>query len=95
VVDDFLSGSLKKPGDHVFAGRGYDRCLTVRQYVGSSWSGSVSVGLDPSLFGTHSLVVGSVACVAFGSDFAGVRAASLVVSSMVTRPKGLALPAPS
>ena len=46
----------KKPGDYLFAGRrGPGRCMTTRQYARlvSGWIGSI--GLDPRLFGTHSL----------------------------------------
>jgi len=52
-VDDYLS---KRPGEFLFTGRrGPDRNMTTRQYARlvSEWIGSV--GLDPRLFGTHSL----------------------------------------
>ena len=53
-VDDYLNG--KRPGEFLFTGRrGPDRNMTTRQYARlvSEWIGSV--GLDPRLFGTHSL----------------------------------------
>ena len=56
AVDDYLKVSGKRPGEFLFTGRrGPDRNMTTRQYARlvSEWIGSV--GLDPRLFGTHSL----------------------------------------
>jgi len=56
AVDDYLKVTGKRPGEFLFTGhRGPDRCMTTRQYARlvSEWIGSV--GLDPKLFGTHSL----------------------------------------
>jgi integrase len=56
AVDDYLKATGKRPGEFLFAGRrGPDRNMTTRQYARlvSEWIGSV--GLDPRLFGTHSL----------------------------------------
>jgi integrase len=56
AVDDYLEVSGKKPGDYLFTGRcGKNRCLTTRQYARlvSGWINDI--GLDPLLFGTHSL----------------------------------------
>jgi integrase len=56
AVDDYLEVSGKRPGDFLFTGRrGKDRCLTTRQYARlvSGWINDI--GLDPLLFGTHSL----------------------------------------
>jgi integrase len=55
AIDDYLTASLRRPGEYLFAGRGNGRCLTTRQYsrLVSAWIGST--GLDASLFGTHSL----------------------------------------
>jgi len=56
AVDDYLKASNKRPGEFLFTGRrGPDRNLTTRQYARlvAEWIGSV--GLDPRLFGTHSL----------------------------------------
>ncbi len=56
AVDDYLKASKKKPGDFLFAGRrGRDRCLTTRQYARLVSDWITGVGLDASLFGTHSL----------------------------------------
>jgi integrase len=55
AIDDYLVASVKRPGEYLFAGRSKQQCLTTRQYARlvSDWIGSI--GLDPSLFGTHSL----------------------------------------
>ena len=55
-IDGYLALARLGPGDYVFRGRrGGEHCLTTRQYARlvSTWIGSI--GLDPSLFGTHSL----------------------------------------
>ena len=56
AVDDHLKVTGKRPGEFLFTGhRGPARSMTTRQYARlvSEWIGSV--GLDPRLFGTHSL----------------------------------------
>ena len=56
AVDDYLKATGKRPGELLFTGhRGPGRSMTTRQYARlvSDWIGSV--GLDPRLFGTHSL----------------------------------------
>jgi integrase len=56
AVDDYIRAAGKKPGDFLFIGRrGPGQCMTTRQYsrLVSGWVGSI--GLDPGLFGTHSL----------------------------------------
>ena len=56
AVDDYLKVANKRPGEFLFTGRrGAERSMTTRQYARlvSEWIGSV--GLDPRLFGTHSL----------------------------------------
>jgi integrase len=56
AVDDYLRVTGKRPGEFLFTGhRGTNRSMTTRQYARlvSDWIGSV--GLDPRLFGTHSL----------------------------------------
>jgi integrase len=55
-INDYLASVGKRSGDYLFGGRrGIEHCLTTRQYARlvSNWIGSI--GLDPSLFGTHSL----------------------------------------
>jgi integrase len=55
-VDEYLKTTSKRPGEVLFAGRrGPGLSMATRQYARlvSKWIGSV--GLDPRLFGTHSL----------------------------------------
>src|ERR1700730_4932738 len=63
AVDDYLKAANKRPGEFLFTGRrGPNRNMTTRQYARlvSEWIGSV--GLDPRLFGTHSLRRTNGAC---------------------------------
>ena len=55
VVDDYLKNSHKKPGEFLFTGPKSGPSMTPRQYgrLVSDWL--VGVGLDPHLYGTHSL----------------------------------------
>jgi integrase len=56
AVDDYQKAPGKRLGEFLFTGRRRpSRSLTTRQYarLASEWIGSV--GLDPRLFGTHSL----------------------------------------
>ncbi len=56
AVDNYLKAQNKVAGEFLFIGRrGNDRCLTTRQYARlvSDWVSLV--GLDHSLFGTHSI----------------------------------------
>ena len=56
AVDDYLKVANKRPGEFLLtARRGANTALSTRQYARlvSEWIGSV--GLDPRLFGTHSL----------------------------------------
>ena len=54
TVDDYLKAAPKLPGEFLFTGR-RGRGITTRQYARlvSDWIGSI--GLDPRLYGTHSL----------------------------------------
>jgi integrase len=55
-VEDYIRAARKKPGEFLFIGRhGPGQCMTTRQYARlvSGWVGNI--GLDPKLFGTHSL----------------------------------------
>jgi integrase len=55
AVDDYL-GAAKKPSEFMFTGRrGSDRSITTRQYARLVSEWIASIGLDPHLFGTHSL----------------------------------------
>ncbi len=56
TVDDYLKATRKKPDDFLFTGRrGPDRCLTTRQYARLLSEWIAGIGLDSSLFGTHSI----------------------------------------
>jgi len=55
-VDAYLNACRKKPGDFVFTGRrGPNNSLTTRQYARLLAEWIAGIGLDPSLFGTHSI----------------------------------------
>jgi integrase len=56
AIDDYLKAAGKKSGDFLFTGRrGFRQCMTTRQYARLLSEWIVSIGLDPKLFGTHSL----------------------------------------
>jgi integrase len=56
AVDDSLRTTGKKPGEHLFTGRRGPNCsLTIWQYARLLSEWLASAGLDPHLFGTHSL----------------------------------------
>ena len=56
TVDDYLKATGKAPGDFLFTGhRGKERCLTTRQYARLLSEWIAGIGLDSSLFGTHSI----------------------------------------
>jgi integrase len=54
AVDDYIRTAGKKPGEFLFTGpRG--QCMSRRQYARLLSGWIASIGLDPHLFGTHSL----------------------------------------
>jgi len=56
AVDDFLKAASKKPGEYLFMGRrGPNTAITTRQYARLLADWVASIGLDPKVFGTHSL----------------------------------------
>ena len=56
AVDDYIRTAGKKPGEFLFtARRGQERGMTTRQYARRVSEWIASIGLDPRLFGTHSL----------------------------------------
>jgi integrase len=56
AVDDYLKLAGKKPGEFIFTGgRGTGRSMTTRQYSRLVGEWIASIGLDPHIFGTHSL----------------------------------------
>jgi integrase len=55
-VDEYLRLSKKQPGSFFFGGRrGKEKSLTTRQYARLVSNWTAMIGLDASLFGTHSL----------------------------------------
>jgi integrase len=56
AVDDYLKAAGKKPGEFLFSSRhGPGRSMSTRQYARLVCGWIASIGLDPYLFGTHSL----------------------------------------
>jgi integrase len=56
AVDDYLFETEKRSAEFLFSGRGNaNRPLTTRQYARLLSEWIADIGLDPSLFGTHSL----------------------------------------
>jgi len=56
AVDDYLKAASKKCGDSLFTGRrGSGQGMTTRQYARLVSEWVACIGLDPKLFGTHSL----------------------------------------
>ncbi|MDP6068368.1 MAG: tyrosine-type recombinase/integrase [Alphaproteobacteria bacterium] len=56
AIDAYLKAADKLPGEFLFTGRRRkDRCLTTRQYARLLSEWIAGIGLDPSLFGTHSI----------------------------------------
>lgn len=56
ALDDYIRATGKKPGEFLFTGRrGPGQCVTTRQYARLVSEWIASIGLDPHLFGTHSL----------------------------------------
>ena len=55
-VDEYLSLTKRQPGSCLFGGRrGREKSLTTRQYARLVSNWTAMIGLDASLFGTHSL----------------------------------------
>jgi len=55
-VDDYLETASKVVGDFLFTGHcGNGRCLTTRQYARLVSEWIALIGLDPAIFGTHSI----------------------------------------
>ena len=56
AIDDYLKATGKKPGEFLFSGRrGPERGMTTRQYARLLTDWIANIGLDPNLYGTHSL----------------------------------------
>ena len=56
AVDDYVRAASKKPGEFLFGSRrGSGRPITTRQYARLVSKWIASIGLEPTLFATHSL----------------------------------------
>jgi len=56
AVEDYLRAVNKKPGNFLFSARpGSRRCISTRQYARLVARWVTMTGLDPTLYGTHSL----------------------------------------
>jgi integrase len=55
AINDHISVARKKPNEFLFAGRRPVQCMTTRQYARLLSEWLTSVGLDPHVYGTHSL----------------------------------------
>src|SRR5205823_8443061 len=56
AVDDYLRATGRKPGQVLFPGRrGQEVAMSTRQYARLVSEWTASIGLDPYVFGTHSL----------------------------------------
>src|SRR5262249_1259209 len=54
-IDEYISGTGKKAGDYLFPGRRLGRGMSTRQYARLVSKWLRGIGLDPKIFGTHSL----------------------------------------
>jgi len=55
AIDDYIRVAGKKPGELLFKGRREGRSMTTRQYARLLAEWLTGIGLDPHLYGTHSL----------------------------------------
>ena len=56
AIDEHVAATQKRASDFLFGGRrGKGRCLSTRQYARLLSEWIASIGLDPAVFGTHSL----------------------------------------
>ncbi|RZN33912.1 tyrosine-type recombinase/integrase [Bradyrhizobium sp. Leo121] len=55
AIDDYLRVTVKKSGEYLFTGRRRAGHMTTRQYARLLSRWIAEIGLDPHLFGTHSL----------------------------------------
>jgi len=56
AIDDYVRTAHKKPGEFLFTGRrGGEQSMTTRQYARLVSGWIANIGLDPHMFGTHSL----------------------------------------
>jgi integrase len=55
AIDEYLTTGGKKPGEYLFNGRRTGQGMTTRQYARLLADWLVGIGLDPHVYGTHSL----------------------------------------
>jgi integrase len=55
AIDDYIRTTGRKPGEFLFSGRRAGQSMTTRRYARLLSEWLASVGLDPHLYGTHSL----------------------------------------
>lgn len=55
AIDEYLAATGKKPGDYLFGGRRHGQNMTTRQYARLLSEWLTAIGLDPHVYGTHSL----------------------------------------
>jgi integrase len=55
TIDEYLATADKKPGEYLFKGHRPGESMTTRQYARLLADWLVGIGLDPHVYGTHSL----------------------------------------
>ena len=55
AIDEYLTAAGKKPGEYLFNGRRPGQSMTTRQYARLLSEWLAGIGLDPHMYGTHSL----------------------------------------
>ncbi len=55
TIDEYLATADKKPGEYLFSGLRPGESMTTRQYARLLADWLVGIGLDPHVYGTHSL----------------------------------------
>ena len=55
AIDEYLADSGKKAGEYLFDGRRSEQGMTTRQYARLLSEWLTAIGLDPHVYGTHSL----------------------------------------
>lgn len=55
LLNEYLAASSEKPGDYLFSGRRFGQRMSTRQYARLLSDWLIAIGLDPHVYGTHSL----------------------------------------
>jgi integrase len=55
AINEYLAASGKMPGDYLFSGRRFGQRMSTRQYARLLSDWLIAIGLDPHVYGTHSL----------------------------------------